>query len=314
MTDNRLYDGACSLQGNRVPRVQRTKATRHRAKVWDHVESCTSEKVHLSPRKFFRGAGSVIGVASLGVTAGCKSESGAAKPCDELRATPRPESGNPFIKGRRNAKYKIDRAVTDEAVAGRYNNFYEFTTDNDRVWKLARRLQTRSWTGFAFQAFLDFLQPTSRAKFVRFITFHRPDQAAGQHPPTPWSWPYYEGLTIQEAANELTLMATGICGHALPNQHGAPLRMVLPWKYGYQRIESVVRIEFVEKQPLTFWNDVAPTEYDFWSNVNPQVPHPRWSQATQRIIGGDQRVPTLPYNRYGRFVHHLYKGTPAAAA
>ncbi len=172
---------------------------------------------------------------------------------------------------------------------------------------------TVPWMGFPFRAFLDLVQPTSRAKYVRFETFFRPNEAPGQMPPTPWNWPYYEGLTIEEAANVLTLMATGIYGHELPNQHGAPFRLVVPWKYGYKSIKSIVLIEFVESQPPTFWNDVASNEYDFWSIVNPRIRHPRWSQATETLIGTDERVPTQPYNGYGNYVHDLYKGTPRAA-
>jgi sulfoxide reductase catalytic subunit YedY len=112
---------------------------------------------------------------------------------------------------------------------------------------------------------------------------------------------------MAEAMNELTMMVTGIYGHALPTQHGAPIRCITPWKYGYKSIKSIVKIEFVSQQPKTFWNDLAPNEYDFWSNVNPKVPHPRWSQATERVIDTGKRIPTLPYNGYGEFVANLYK-------
>ena len=172
---------------------------------------------------------------------------------------------------------------------------------------------TVPWTGFAFKAFLDLVQPASRAKYVRFVTFHRPHEAPEQHPGGAYQWPYYEALTIEEASNDLTLMANGIYGHEMLRQHGAHLRLVVPWKYGYKSIKSIVRIELTEQRPPTFWNDAVPREYDFWSNVNPKKPHPRWPQATERLIGGQQRVPTLPYNGYPDFVHHLYKGTPHAA-
>jgi len=162
------------------------------------------------------------------------------------------------------------------------------------------------WAGFPLKALIDEVQPTSNAKFVRMITFNRPDQAVGQKQQSWYAWPYYEGLTMAEATNELTLLATGIYGHALPNQHGAPIRLITPWKYGYKSIKSIVKIEFVKKQPRTFWNDLAPNEYGFTSNVDPAVPHPRWSQATERVIDTGRRIPTLKYNGYADFVAQLY--------
>jgi sulfoxide reductase catalytic subunit YedY len=108
-------------------------------------------------------------------------------------------------------------------------------------------------------------------------------------------------------------MATGIYGHALPKQHGPPLRLILPWKYGFKSIKSIVKIEFTQEQPHTFWNDAVPREYDFWANVNPAKPHPRWSQATERLIDTNERIDTLPYNGYGDYVHDLYKGKPWSA-
>ena len=125
-------------------------------------------------------------------------------------------------------------------------------------------------------------------------------------PPSRLPWPYFEGLTLREAANELTLLATGIYGHELPVQHGAPIRLVVPWKYGFKSIKSIVSIEFTAAQPPTFWNELQSSEYDFRANVDPAVPHPRWSQATEWLIGTDERVPTLPYNGYGEQVAHLY--------
>lgn len=164
------------------------------------------------------------------------------------------------------------------------------------------------WVGFPFKKLIDAVQPTSTAKYIRLVTFDRPEQAVGQKTQKWYPWPYYEGLTMAEATNELTLLATGIYGHALPKQHGAPIRLITPWKYGYKSIKSIVKIEFVEKQPPTFWNDLAPNEYGFTSNVNPTVPHPRWSQATERVIDTGQRIPTLLYNGYGEYVSSLYKG------
>ena len=162
------------------------------------------------------------------------------------------------------------------------------------------------WTGFPMKAFLEYVKPLSSANFVRFVTFFRPGQAPGFAKYHWYPWPYHEGLTMAEAANEMTLMVTGIFGHDLPKQHGAPIRMIVPWKYGFKSIKSIVKVEFTKKQPRTFWNTVAPREYDFWSNVNPKVPHKRWSQATEQMIDTRERRPTHPYNGYGQYVAHLY--------
>ena len=164
------------------------------------------------------------------------------------------------------------------------------------------------WSGFPFRALMDLVEPLSSAKFVRFESFHRPEEAPGQRPPTRFDWPYQEGLTIEEAANELCFCATGLYGHDIPKQHGAPLRMVVPWKYGYKGAKSVVKIEFVDQQPQTFWNDRWPAAYGFFSNVNPNQPHPSWSQRDEFMIGTNEHYDTMLYNGYGEFVAHLYTG------
>ena len=161
------------------------------------------------------------------------------------------------------------------------------------------------WTGFPLSKLVEMVSPKAEAKFVRFETFNRPDQAPGMQS-REYPWPYTEGLTIEEAMNPLTLVTTGIYGHPLPKQHGAPLRIVVPWKYGYKSIKSIVKIEFVREQPATLWQTMAPDEYPFESNVDPDVPHPRWSQATERVLGSLSRVRTLKYNGYGDHVAKLY--------
>ncbi len=163
------------------------------------------------------------------------------------------------------------------------------------------------WTGFPLAKLLEKVQPKPEAKFVRFVSFNRPDQAPGMRD-TSYPWPYTEGLRLDEAMNPLTLVGAGIYGKPLPKQHGAPLRMVVPWKYGYKSIKSIVKIELVEKQPATLWETLAPDEYPFESNVNPAVPHPRWSQATERLIDSGDRVRTQLYNGYGSYVAKLYGG------
>ncbi|MFQ5883027.1 MAG: protein-methionine-sulfoxide reductase catalytic subunit MsrP [Candidatus Methylomirabilales bacterium] len=162
------------------------------------------------------------------------------------------------------------------------------------------------WTGFPLRALIKLVEPLSSARYVRFTTFYRPTEAPRQRY-RDYPWPYTEGLTMAEAMNELTLVATGIYGHPLPKQHGAPLRLVTPWKYGFKSIKSIVRIEFTTEQPATFWNTLLPHEYDFWANVNPAVPHPRWSQAQERMIDTGEYRPTLLYNGYGEQVAHLYR-------
>jgi sulfoxide reductase catalytic subunit YedY len=161
------------------------------------------------------------------------------------------------------------------------------------------------WTGFQMRELIKHVAPLSSAKYVRFVAFMSPEQAPNQR--TSYGrWPYTEGLTMAEAMNELTLIATGIYGHPLPKQHGAPLRLVAPWKYGFKSIKSIVKIEFTAEQPRTFWNSNRPAEYDFVANVDPAVPHPRWSQASERLIDTGERRATLPYNGYGEWVAHLY--------
>lgn len=161
------------------------------------------------------------------------------------------------------------------------------------------------WTGFPLKALIDLVSPQSKARFVHFVTFLRPSQAPGQLD-RMYPWPYSEGLSIDEALNELSFLATGMYDKDLPRQNGAPLRLVVPWKYGYKSIKSIVRIEFSESRPATFWNTVNPREYPFESNVDPRVPHPRWSQESEFPIGSDETRDTLLYNGYGEFVAHLY--------
>jgi len=161
------------------------------------------------------------------------------------------------------------------------------------------------WIGFPLGRLLEASQPLAKARYVRFLSFLKKDEAPGQN--VPWyPWPYYEGLTMAEAMNGLTLATVGIYGHELPRQNGAPFRVVVPWKYGYKGPKSVVRMELVEDRPRTFWNDQQPGEYSFESNVNPAVPHPRWSQAQEKSIDGRGSRPTRPYNGYGEWVASLY--------
>ena len=166
------------------------------------------------------------------------------------------------------------------------------------------------WAGFPLADLLQRFKPTSRAKYVEFTTLMDPKQMPGQKYGV-LDWPYVEGLRMDEAMHPLSFMAVGLYGKVLPNQSGAPLRLVVPWKYGFKNIKSIVRIRFVEQQPRNSWQIAASNEYGFYANVNPKVDHPRWSQATERRIGGGllaKRVATLPFNGYAEQVASLYKG------
>jgi len=162
------------------------------------------------------------------------------------------------------------------------------------------------WTGFPLKSLIRLVNPKPTAKYVRFVTFLNPSVAPEQKNSHWYPWPYFEALTLPEAMNELTLVATGIYGHEMTKQHGAPIRLVVPWKYGYKSIKSIVKIEFTNKKPSTFWNRLQPLEYGFVSNVDPEVPHPRWSQAKETLVDTGEKRPTLKYNGYGEFVAHLY--------
>ena len=163
------------------------------------------------------------------------------------------------------------------------------------------------WSGFPLKALVAFARPSAGAKYLKLTSFQDEDVAPGQK--AVWyPWPYVEGLTIEEATNDLAFIGTGLYGKPMPKQNGAPLRLVTPWKYGFKSVKSVVSFTFTDAMPKTFWWEIAPDEYGFWANVNPKIDHPRWSQATERPLGLDERVPTLPFNGYEAQVAHLYKG------
>ncbi|WP_154224667.1 protein-methionine-sulfoxide reductase catalytic subunit MsrP [Marinicella rhabdoformis] len=168
------------------------------------------------------------------------------------------------------------------------------------------------WLGFKLADLIKYLEPTSNAKYVYFETLYDPKQMPGQNG-RAIPWPYREGLRMDEAMNELTLMAVGLFGKNMPNQNGAPIRLVTPWKYGFKGIKSIKKIAFVDKQPVNSWQAIAPNEYGFYANVNPEVDHPRWSQATERRITGEfsffrNRIDTQIYNGYAEYVASMYQG------
>jgi methionine sulfoxide reductase catalytic subunit len=316
----------------------------------------TPPEVYWNRRRFLRTAGAALGaLGTLGV-AGCGGNGRGGSdpelapvpdgPLDTIPDTPTadlyPAPENPIVEA--------GRPLTDRIVAATHNNFYEFTTEKDQVWRnvgpfearpwtlevtgevenpgvfdvadLEREIgleervyrfrcveawaMTVPWTGFPLHRLLDRVQPLSTGRYLRFVSFDRPDQAIGQRTQPWYPWPYYEALRMDEAMNELTLVVTGVYGEPLPKQHGAPVRIVTPWKYGYKSPKSIVQIEVTRERPPTLWSDLQPTEYGFYSNVNPTVPHPRWSQASEELIGEDRRVPTEPFNGYGEWVGELY--------
>lgn len=166
---------------------------------------------------------------------------------------------------------------------------------------------TIPWTGFPMKALLDIAKPLSSAKYVVMQTFRDPKIAPGQRQ-SWYPWPYTEGCTIAEAANELSFMVTGAYGKPAAKQFGAPIRLHQPWKYGFKAVKSIQRVTFTDQRPKSFWESLQAAEYGFWANVNPEVDHPRWSQATETVLGEGKRVPTLMWNGYGEYVADLYKG------
>ena len=209
------------------------------------------------------------------------------------------------------------------SVGGLVNNPRIFDIDDilkkfmqqERIYRL-RCVEAWSmvipWVGFPLTEILKEVEPTADAKYVRFETLYDPEQMPGQN--SRWySWPYVEGLRLDEAMNDLTFIATGIYGKSLTPQNGAPIRLVVPWKYGFKSIKSIVKIDLVDEMPVSLWMAAAPQEYGFYANVSPEVNHPRWSQASERRIGESGRRETLMFNGYAEEVAHLYDGMDLAA-
>ena len=204
------------------------------------------------------------------------------------------------------------------AVGGLVNKPRNFTIEDinslfpaeERIYRM-RCVEAWSmiipWNGFSLSRLLDMVEPTSQAKYVRFETLYDPEQMPNQRTPI-FPWPYIEGLRLDEAMHDLTLLATGLYGKALTPQNGAPVRLVVPWKYGFKSIKSIVKIDLVDEMPVSLWMASSPNEYGFYANVNPDVDHPRWSQATERRIGENGRIPTLMFNGYEDEVASLYEG------
>jgi len=301
-----------------------------RRKGWEIPERlATPEALFVDRRGFLTALGA----------AGALAVSGTAARADDA------DPSAALYPAARNPAYALDRDVTPEKYNLAYNNFYEFSTAKrvdagalrTRPWTvkidgLVEKEQTLDidalikamgleerlyrhrcveawsmaipWTGFPLKKLVDLAKPLSSAGYLRFETFLDKKMAPGQRSFMPW--PYVEGLTMAEATNDLAFVVTGAYGKPLAKVQGAPIRLATPWKYGFKSIKSIVRVSFVDKRPETFWQTLGPEEYGFWANVNPAVPHPRWSQADERVLGMPGRKPTLIWNGYGEFVAHLY--------
>jgi len=299
----------------------------------------TPENLYLSRRGFLKSVG-MLTAGSLLVSA-CKSEDVTIKE-PEVKASLTPQAkisadelGDPLnsyedITNYNNYyefstdKTSVSRLAQDfiispwtVAVGGLVHNPRTYDLDDlmkfaqeERIYRL-RCVEGWSmvipWTGFPLAAMLKEVEPTSDAKYVLFETIYDPEQMPGQN--SSWyQWPYVEGLRLDEAMHDLTILATGLYGKPLLPQSGAPVRLVVPWKYGFKNIKSIVKIDLVAEQPTSLWMAAAPHEYGFYANVNPEVPHPRWSQATERRIGELSRRPTLLFNGYEEEVATLYEG------
>jgi len=303
----------------------------------------TSKSQYLSRRDFLRAAGIVTGTALLAACAPKVSEQvvvpGTEAPAPSADGMT-DELGDPVNSFKEITNYNnfYEFSTDKQAVAPLSENFktdpwtvevsglvnnpktygmedlLKMFPQEERIYRL-RCVEAWSmvipWSGFPLASLLREVEPTAEAKYVRFEAIYDPQQMPGQKSPF-YPWPYQEGLRIDEAMNDLAILATGLYGEMLPNQDGAPIRLVVPWKYGFKSIKSIVKIELVDYQPDTLWNTTAPNEYGFYSNVNPEVPHPRWSQTTERRIGELKRRPTLMFNGYADQVATLYEGMDLA--
>lgn len=317
-----------------------------------HSSEITPKQVYLSRRDFIKAAGVVAGSIALAACGPIGSEGengtadpnsnggGSAGPADPSISQKKDELGEPVNTFEEITNYNNYYEFTEDKtmvnpnsrnfktrpwdveVSGLVRNARRFSVDDlikkyepeERIYRL-RCVEAWSmvipWVGFPLSKLIKEAEPTSDAKYVRFETLMDQDQFPGQNSPY-YPWPYHEGLRMDEAMNDLAILATGMYGGELPNPNGAPIRLVVPWKYGFKSIKAIIKIEFVAEQPRTMWNDILANEYGFYANVNPQVDHPRWSQSTERRIGEFARRPTLMFNGYAEQVASLYTGMDLA--
>ncbi|MEJ2709683.1 MAG: protein-methionine-sulfoxide reductase catalytic subunit MsrP [Anaerolineales bacterium] len=295
----------------------------------------TPEHVYLSRRQFLKAMG-IVGAGALLAACGVGGGTQSAPPTDLQVSAETDELGNPLNDYSQITNYNnyYEFTVDKERVASLAKDFtpspwevevsglvknpktfgledlLKKYTQEERIYRL-RCVEGWSmvipWMGFRLADLLKDVEPTTQAKYVRFEALMDSERFPGQRSQF-YPWPYQEGLRLDEAMNDLTLMATGLYGKMMPAQNGAPLRLVVPWKYGFKSIKAIVKIELVDYQPDTLWSTVAPKEYGFYANVNPEVDHPRWSQASERRIGESGRRPTLKFNGYEDQVAYLYEG------
>ena len=313
-------------------------------KGWELLEAAaTPQGAYLDRRRFMAGAGAMAGGLALMGASPLRAETAAvdpsADPTADLYPVPRNlryrvarDLTDPEVATQYNNFYEfgshkeIWRAAQTLPIRPWTVAFdglveEEKTVDVDtliRAMPLEERVyrlrcveawaMTVPWSGFPMAALVDYARPLSGARYVRMETFGSDVFEAPGLRQFWYPWPYVEGLTIEEATNELAFIGTGLYGAPMPKQNGAPLRLVVPWKYGFKSVKSIVRFTFTDERPLSFWEEIQGSEYGFWANVNPEVSHPRWSQANERLIGTDERVATRLYNGYGEFVAHLYEG------
>lgn len=290
----------------------------------------TPKNVYLSRRDFMKAAG----IAGAGALLAACAPSSATESAPASPSADTPNSLEDITNYNNYYEFSTDKQAVaplskdfqtrpwDVEVSGLVNNPKTYAIEDllkkfpqeERIYRL-RCVEAWSmvipWMGFPLAKLLAKAGPTSDAKFVRFEAILDPQQMPGQKSPF-YDWPYQEGLRLDEAMRELTLLATGLYGESLPNQSGAPLRLVVPWKYGFKSIKGIVKIELTDTQPSTLWSTASPDEYGFYSNVNPNVSHPRWSQSSERRIGELTRRPTLMFNGYEAEVAHLYEGMDLA--
>ena len=314
---------------------------------WEIPERLVTPEERFIHRRSFLAS---LGVAAAGVMAPGVAQLGNAAG-NQARDKANNQARDKLYPAKRNPAFKATTPLTDEGVASHYNNFFEFTQEKDKVWKLAEQFRTSPWTiqvsglvrkpqtfdvaklirrmpleeriyrhrcveawamtvpwtGFPFKSLIDLVEPTSEARFVRMLSFFRPDEAANQKAQPKLPWPESQGLTLEEARNPLAFLVTGLYGHELPKSNGDPLRLAVPWKYGFKSLKTIVSIEFVAEQPRTFWNELYPKEYHFIANVDPTEQHGNRTQATERDIGTGDSRPTLPFNGYGSYVAQMYR-------
>jgi sulfoxide reductase catalytic subunit YedY len=294
---------------------------------WEIAEHLvTPEALVMNRRGLLAGAGAIAGAAALGRPTAARAQAAAMQP------NPKYPAGRPLTEEKYATTYnnyyefsesknlwKAAQALKQRPwsieIAGMATKLGHFDLDDllkqvqveERIYRhrcVEAWAMTVPWTGFPLSQLVKLADPLGSAKYVTFQSVQDKVMPGLNSPFYPW--PYLEGVTIDEAMNDLTFLSVGMYGKPLPPQNGGPIRLTLPWKYGFKSAKAIVKITFTDKRPVTFWEAIGPSEYGFWANVNPAVAHPRWSQARERLLGSDEMVPTQLYNGYAEFVADLY--------